>query len=480
LYSGEQFDSKIGQQYLRARDYDPTTGRFNRLDPFFGNLNDPLSLHKYLYTHADPVNMIDPMGLFGLGGISISISIGSGMRGMVGTAVVGAAKGFLGGAVIGGIVGGTDAALGGEDWLEGAKNGAFWGGIIGAAIGIGAATGGASAFWAWLSHSSQVAIKYAFYAFDFAGTILGIAESVYNGNKAQGIFRAVLGFGIFKLLGKIPTCFVAGTKVATCKDISLPCTDLINSIEFKNIEEIKVDDYVLSREENGTINQWQRVEEVFSRTAYHLRVLTVQDKNGKIQTIKTTNEHPFWVVNRGWTNAEHLNIGDQLEGVEQSTLTVTDSLFEEHKQGIDVYNLKISDYHTYYVTESDEHKLILVHNATYNDVLKAVRAGTDTPSGDPAPFEQAIHALINALGPGVKCADIGPTYNSPSHDVQKWFRIEPAEPWVNNNLPHIKWYNGDQSGHVWISFEDYNALMDQNSDLTKMLYKLFDEFGMLD
>jgi RHS repeat-associated protein len=64
LYSGEQFDSKIGQQYLRARYYDPATGRFNRLDPFFGNLNDPQSLHKYLYTHADPVNEIDPNGLF--------------------------------------------------------------------------------------------------------------------------------------------------------------------------------------------------------------------------------------------------------------------------------------------------------------------------------------------------------------------------------------------------------------------------------
>jgi RHS repeat-associated protein len=62
LYSGEQFDSKIGQQYLRARYYDPTTGRFNRLDPFLGNLSDPQSLHKYLYTHADPVNGIDPSG----------------------------------------------------------------------------------------------------------------------------------------------------------------------------------------------------------------------------------------------------------------------------------------------------------------------------------------------------------------------------------------------------------------------------------
>ncbi|MDR2407183.1 MAG: hypothetical protein LBE13_03600, partial [Bacteroidales bacterium] len=63
LYSGEQFDSKIGQQYLRARYYDPATGRFNRLDPFLGNLDDPLNLHKYTYVHNDSVNGIDPNGL---------------------------------------------------------------------------------------------------------------------------------------------------------------------------------------------------------------------------------------------------------------------------------------------------------------------------------------------------------------------------------------------------------------------------------
>jgi RHS repeat-associated protein len=75
LYSGEQFDSKIGQQYLRQRYYDPATGRFNRLDPFFGNLDAPQSLHKYLYTHANPVNGIDPTGMFGLGGAMLGASL---------------------------------------------------------------------------------------------------------------------------------------------------------------------------------------------------------------------------------------------------------------------------------------------------------------------------------------------------------------------------------------------------------------------
>jgi RHS repeat-associated protein len=62
LYSGEQLDQLTGLQYLRARYYDLSTGRFTRLDPFFGNLNDPQSLQKYLYAHADPGNGWDPTG----------------------------------------------------------------------------------------------------------------------------------------------------------------------------------------------------------------------------------------------------------------------------------------------------------------------------------------------------------------------------------------------------------------------------------
>jgi RHS repeat-associated protein len=64
LYSGESFDFNIGQQYLRARFYDATTGRFNRLDPFAGNSSDPQSFHKYGYVHGDPIQGIDPTGMF--------------------------------------------------------------------------------------------------------------------------------------------------------------------------------------------------------------------------------------------------------------------------------------------------------------------------------------------------------------------------------------------------------------------------------
>jgi RHS repeat-associated protein len=62
LYRGEQWDSDLGLYYLRARYYNPLTGRFMSGDPEDGHPWDPKSLHKYLYAGADPVNATDPTG----------------------------------------------------------------------------------------------------------------------------------------------------------------------------------------------------------------------------------------------------------------------------------------------------------------------------------------------------------------------------------------------------------------------------------
>ncbi|HVU48663.1 MAG TPA: RHS repeat-associated core domain-containing protein [Terracidiphilus sp.] len=62
MYRGEQYDSDLGLYYLRARYYNPFTGRFMSRDPESGNQFDPTTLHKYLYAGGDPVNLIDPTG----------------------------------------------------------------------------------------------------------------------------------------------------------------------------------------------------------------------------------------------------------------------------------------------------------------------------------------------------------------------------------------------------------------------------------
>ena len=62
FYRGEQYDSDLGLYYLRARYYNPATGRFLSRDPEDGDQTIPATLHKYLYVGGDPVNGIDPMG----------------------------------------------------------------------------------------------------------------------------------------------------------------------------------------------------------------------------------------------------------------------------------------------------------------------------------------------------------------------------------------------------------------------------------
>jgi RHS repeat-associated protein len=62
LYRGEQYDPDLGLYYLRARYYNPATGRFLSRDPENGKPVDPKTLRKYLYAGGDPVNAADPTG----------------------------------------------------------------------------------------------------------------------------------------------------------------------------------------------------------------------------------------------------------------------------------------------------------------------------------------------------------------------------------------------------------------------------------
>ena len=72
LFAGEQFDSDLGLYYNRARYLNVSTSRFWTMDTFDGVSYDPQTLHKYLYTSADPVNSIDPSGHDDLGEFAVA------------------------------------------------------------------------------------------------------------------------------------------------------------------------------------------------------------------------------------------------------------------------------------------------------------------------------------------------------------------------------------------------------------------------
>lgn len=62
LYSGEYWDGTTKLQYLRARWYDPSIGRFISEDTYKGQVDNPLSLNLYTYVYNNPLKYVDPTG----------------------------------------------------------------------------------------------------------------------------------------------------------------------------------------------------------------------------------------------------------------------------------------------------------------------------------------------------------------------------------------------------------------------------------
>jgi RHS repeat-associated protein len=119
-YTGEQWDSDVGLLYLRARWYDPATGRFTTRDPFPGLAALPQTQHPYVYGLNNPINLTDHSGEI----VPILIAVG-----------IGAAIGGVGGAISYAL---THPC---EDYLH---SGGFW-----RAVGVGAFSGTMAGLVGW-------------------------------------------------------------------------------------------------------------------------------------------------------------------------------------------------------------------------------------------------------------------------------------------------------------------------------------------
>lgn len=85
-------------------------------------------------------------------------------------------------------------------------------------------------------------------------------------------------------------------------------------------------------------------------------VSSVVDVYADGEKITTTDDHPFWVKDKGWVKAKDLQASDKLQNDKEEVVTV-DRI--EHKDGaFKVYNFEVQGFHTYFVSNLD----VLVHN----------------------------------------------------------------------------------------------------------------------
>ena len=202
-----------------------------------------------------------------------------------------------------------------------------------------AATGGAGAGAAAPAAAAKAA-KIARKLDSFSDAGRPIKEALKEGSQlANKVHDFVLEL---KVLQK--TCFVAGTPLLT------PDGD-------KPIEQFRPGDRILGKAENDPAApvRVRIVEEVFE-----LEGLVLELRVGG-QLIETTSEHPFFVAGQGWVRAKDLQPGDPLVGHDERITPLTSITRTEQTRT--VYNLRVSEDHTYFVGSKNWGFSIWVHNA---------------------------------------------------------------------------------------------------------------------
>ena len=208
-------------------------------------------------------------------------------------------------------------------------------------------------------------------AMQAVGNAWNMSDNLAAGNFKAAAFDAL---GLVNNLSQISrACFAAGTPLLT-PDGSKP------------IEEFQPGDLLLSSPEddpNGPI-QPRRVEEVFTRSAPLLRLVV------RGMAIRTTAEHPFYVQDKGWTAAGLLQPGDLLRS-HDGRWTPLESM-ESTREEAAVYNLRIEEYHTYFVGTPEWGFSVWSHNTSY-DSAKLGKALTDKGPARPSNLHQAAHVV---------------------------------------------------------------------------------------
>lgn len=156
----------------------------------------------------------------------------------------------------------------------------------------------------------------------------------------------------------------------------------------------------------------RRVEEVFKRPAAIVQLCI----SGV--TIRTTGEHPFYTQGKGWTPAALLTSGELLRSHDGRWIPL--EAMEATGEETTVYNLRIEEYHTYFVgsptwgfsvwshnTSCDARELAKDLEKEFGPRPEGHQAGHVVPTGAFTGRSPAVQKAIARAKRALKFAEIG-------------------------------------------------------------------------
>ncbi|MBN3554065.1 DNRLRE domain-containing protein [Fictibacillus nanhaiensis] len=317
---GVIYDKDANTYLMGWRDYNPSTGRFIVPDEYEGEEDEPTSLNRYLYAEGDPVNNIDPDG-----------HLPKWMqRGWKSTKKYSKkAYNFAAGDDI------RKLRSKKSKWYQKAGAGASLASNF--IPGVGAAKWGAKAGIKALKYGKKAKKIKKFPASSIKKTRKQKLKSKKTYKKTYSA-RSYTAKRTSKKPGGC-NCFTVNTKVKTDNG-------------EKDIQDVKIGDKVLAKDEDTGKQAYKDVEWLYERNVSEIYEIHVGE-----EVLQTTDEHPFWIIGEGWVEAKDLKAGDKLENQQGDTLIISKVVVK--KKNTTVYNFKVKDYHTYFVSDLN----IYTHNS---------------------------------------------------------------------------------------------------------------------
>ncbi|WP_438449321.1 polymorphic toxin-type HINT domain-containing protein [Gorillibacterium sp. sgz5001074] len=323
-YAGEPQDDESGFIYLRARYYDPSTGRFINEDTYEGDITNPLSLNLYTYVGNNPLTRFDPTGHDWA--VDKALPLSDAERDIISQATIdyenaidddGRAEAHARAMAV------RDKYISLQN-LKDSIRGLQGEGILDNNLNFATDI---------CSNISEVELIYA-----FAGTLIDSNQSKFLAAFSRDQSDSIAE-GLEYFYGEL-VCFTEDTLIATKEG-------------NKVISDIKVGDEVYSENVDTGEKGLKKVTQLFIKESKLIVRIQIESEE-----IKSTPTHPFWIKGKGWVKAENIVTGDRVQLYSGEEANVRSVIFEYLKQPVKVYNFEVEEWHTYFVSI----KKVLVHN----------------------------------------------------------------------------------------------------------------------